>query len=117
MSRSVWKGPFVDPSLLKKVEKLKPTNSGIIVDFLDQVLMGATLDCPFNFSTFLSKLGSTNGPFHTDLDINYFLFFFLEIINLFVLLFFLVFKPFADCPHGETGLLPPDVLPSPPPCG
>ena len=25
MSRSVWKGPFVDPSLLKKVEKLKNT--------------------------------------------------------------------------------------------
>ena len=23
MARSVWKGPFVDPSLLKKVEKLK----------------------------------------------------------------------------------------------
>jgi len=23
MSRSVWRGPFVDPSLLKKVEKLK----------------------------------------------------------------------------------------------
>ena len=23
MSRSVWKGPFVDPSLLKKVEKLR----------------------------------------------------------------------------------------------
>ena len=23
MSRSVWKGPFVDPSLLKKVENLK----------------------------------------------------------------------------------------------
>ena len=23
MSRSVWKGPFVDPSLLKKVEKIK----------------------------------------------------------------------------------------------
>ena len=23
MSRSVWKGPFVDPSLLKKVDKLK----------------------------------------------------------------------------------------------
>ena len=27
MSRSVWKGPFVDPSLLKKVEKLKNTPS------------------------------------------------------------------------------------------
>ena len=23
MSRSVWKGPFVDPSLIKKVEKMK----------------------------------------------------------------------------------------------
>ena len=23
MTRSVWKGPFVDPSLLKKVEKQK----------------------------------------------------------------------------------------------
>ena len=23
MSRSVWKGPFVDPSLIKKVERLK----------------------------------------------------------------------------------------------
>ena len=23
MSRSIWKGPFVDPSLLKQVEKLK----------------------------------------------------------------------------------------------
>ena len=31
MSRSVWKGPFVDPSLLKKVEKLKSkTNSAPI---------------------------------------------------------------------------------------
>ena len=27
MSRSVWKGPFVDPSLLKKVEKLKTQSS------------------------------------------------------------------------------------------
>ena len=27
MSRSVWKGPFVDPSLLKKVEKHKEKNN------------------------------------------------------------------------------------------
>ena len=27
MSRSVWKGPFVDPSLLKKVERLKGKTS------------------------------------------------------------------------------------------
>ena len=26
MSRSIWKGPFVDPSLLKKVEKQKSQN-------------------------------------------------------------------------------------------
>jgi len=31
MSRSVWKGPFVDPSLIKKVEELKgKTNSAPI---------------------------------------------------------------------------------------
>jgi len=27
MARSVWKGPFVDPSLLKKIEKLKGQTS------------------------------------------------------------------------------------------
>ena len=27
MARSVWKGPFVDPSLLKKVEKLKSSRN------------------------------------------------------------------------------------------
>ena len=27
MARSTWKGPFVDPSLLKKVEKLKTQSS------------------------------------------------------------------------------------------
>ena len=27
MSRSIWKGPFVDPSLIKKVEKLKGSTS------------------------------------------------------------------------------------------
>tara|TARA_Y100000590_G_scaffold421734_1_gene525747 strand:- start:1060 stop:1437 length:378 start_codon:yes stop_codon:yes gene_type:complete len=27
MSRSVWKGPFVDPSLIKKVEKMKNQTS------------------------------------------------------------------------------------------
>ena len=29
MSRSVWKGPFVDPSLIKKVEKQKNQGSSI----------------------------------------------------------------------------------------
>ena len=29
MARSVWKGPFVDPSLIKKIEKLKNTTKNI----------------------------------------------------------------------------------------
>ena len=70
MARSVWKGPFVEESLIKKVEKLKPTKSGIIVDFLDHVLIGFLLGSFLIFSTFLIKLSSTNGPFQTDLAIN-----------------------------------------------
>ena len=31
MSRSVWKGPFVDPSLIKKVEKLKGATNKYII--------------------------------------------------------------------------------------
>ena len=49
MSRSVWKGPFVDPSLLKKVEKHKSQSSSmpiktwsrssmIIPDFVGQTI-------------------------------------------------------------------------------
>ena len=29
MSRSIWKGPFVDPSLIKKVEKQKTTGATV----------------------------------------------------------------------------------------
>ena len=29
MARSVWKGPFVDPSLIKKIEKLKNTTKNM----------------------------------------------------------------------------------------
>ena len=32
MSRAVWKGPFVDPSLLKKIEKLKGQTTGAPID-------------------------------------------------------------------------------------
>lgn len=38
-------------------------------------------------------------------------------IYLSVLLFFLVFKPLDNCPHGEHEGFPPDALPSPPPIG
>ena len=50
MTRSVWKGPFVHPSLLKKIDKLKETpnkkpiktwsrNSTIIPDFVGHSFM------------------------------------------------------------------------------
>src|SRR5882762_6463999 len=38
-------------------------------------------------------------------------------INLSVRLLFRVLYPRVGCPHGVTGCLPPEVLPSPPPCG
>src|SRR6185503_19261174 len=83
-----------------------------------------------------------NGPFFTDLAIvfrslvsgfwflvgagpktrnhkpetkNYF--FPLRTMNLSVRLLFRVLYPRVGCPHGVTGFRPPEVLPSPPPCG
>src|SRR5580704_1306700 len=38
-------------------------------------------------------------------------------INLSVRLLFRVLYPRVGWPHGVTGCLPPEVLPSPPPCG
>ena len=49
MTRSIWKGPFVHPSLLKKIDKLKESpnkkpiktwsrNSTIIPDFVGQTI-------------------------------------------------------------------------------
>ena len=38
-------------------------------------------------------------------------------MNLSVTLLDLVLYPLVGTPHGDTGSLPPDVLPSPPPCG
>src|SRR6201991_3398159 len=50
----------------------------------------------------------------------YFLFFRacrLETMNLLVDLFLRVFLPLVGKPHGVTGCRPPEVRPSPPPCG
>src|ERR1700730_9948203 len=38
-------------------------------------------------------------------------------MNLSVALFDRLFLPLVALPHGLTGCRPPDVLPSPPPCG
>src|SRR5258707_15880480 len=41
----------------------------------------------------------------------------LEMMNLVVDLFLRVFLPLVGKPHGVTGCRPPEVRPSPPPCG
>src|SRR5579859_2676009 len=41
----------------------------------------------------------------------------LKRMNLLVDLLWRVFLPLVGLPHGVTGWRPPDVLPSPPPCG
>src|SRR3954447_14963521 len=41
----------------------------------------------------------------------------LDTMNLSVRLFERVFLPLVGTPHGDTGWRPPDVRPSPPPCG
>src|SRR5438128_6544 len=72
-------------------------------------------------SAFLSRYPSTNGPFQTERAMGaYFLFFRawrLETMNLVVDLFLRVFLPLVGKPQGVTGCRPPEVRPSPPPCG
>src|SRR5438128_12152059 len=58
---------------------------------------------------------STQAPFFTERG-NYLTLRSLTII-FFVRLLRRVLYPRVGCPQGVTGLRPPDVLPSPPPCG
>src|SRR3977135_4018349 len=54
-----------------------------------------------------------NGPFFHDRAI----YLRLLTMNCAVRLLLRVFAPLVGLPHGVTGCRPPDVLPSPPPCG
>ena len=64
----------------------------------------------FDSQTRNQKLGTRNHKPET-------YFFPLRTMNLSVRLLFRVLYPRVGCPHGVTGFRPPDVLPSPPPCG
>ena len=92
MTRSIWKGPFVHPSLLKKIDKLKDTpnkkpiktwsrNSTIIPDFVGHSFMihNGKSFIPITISEEMvgHKLGCTKGPFQTDLVIIFCSFFLL----------------------------------------
>ena len=59
----------INNNIRSSVRKLTPTKSGIIVDFLDQVLIGIFLGSVLYLSTFFIKLSSTKGPFQTALAI------------------------------------------------
>src|SRR5215468_3553161 len=73
-------------------------------------------------SAFLSRKPSTKGPFHTERAMarpSYFFFraWRLATMNLVVDLLRRVFLPLVGKPQGVTGWRPPEVRPSPPPCG
>src|SRR4029077_4415383 len=64
---------------------------------------------------------STNGPFQTERTMSGVPYFFrlwrLMRMNRLVDLWERVFLPLVGLPHGVTGCRPPEVRPSPPPCG
>src|SRR3979409_2244080 len=72
-------------------------------------------------SAFLSREPSTNGPFQTERTMSGVPYFFrlwrLMRMDLLVGLFGGVFLSFVGFPRGVTGGRPPEVRPSPPPCG
>src|SRR5688500_20280756 len=86
----------------------------------DQVLIGARPPLSCASSAFFSRCSSTNGPFQTERAISGYLFFFAwreRMIILSVCLLWRVRAPFVGLPPGVTGGRPPEVRPSPPPCG
>src|SRR5579871_56581 len=93
-----------------------PTNCGWMVERRDQVRTTFFSFLSFMSATFFIRWSSVNGPFLSDLLIAYFFTFRLT-IHLSVRLLLRVLKPRVGWPQGVTGCRPPEVLPSPPPCG
>src|ERR1043165_9953612 len=90
-----------------------------MVERRDQVLIGAWVFASCAASAFFSSDSSTNGPFQTERAMDY-LFFFAwrdRMIILSVALLLRVRAPLVGLPQGVTGWRPPEVRPSPPPCG
>src|SRR5690349_24948383 len=93
-----------------------PMKSGRMVERRDQVRSTFFSFLAFMFATFTLRCSSVNGPFFSDLLMCYFLAFLLT-IHLSVRLLLRVLNPRVGWPQGVTGCRPPEVLPSPPPCG
>src|SRR5581483_10438186 len=100
-----------------------PTNSGVIIERRDHVLIGFFEPVAFSFVIFSSKWVSTNGPFLIERPINRYLCFIgrpsrrTRIKRFDSLRLLRVFLPFVMTPQGVTGCPPPEVLPAPPPIG
>src|ERR1043165_488863 len=94
-----------------------PTNSGKMVERRDQVRITFFSLVAASTATLVSRCVSVNGPFFTDLPIAYLFLLLCVTIHLSVRLLLRVLNPRVGCPHGVTGCRPPEVLPSPPPCG
>src|SRR6185437_10789655 len=97
---------------------VRPTISGRIIERRDQVLIGRLLLLWFAASTFLRRCRSMNGPFLSERGISMSPYLVRRrTISFCVRLLLRVLKPLVGVPHGLTGWRPPEVRPSPPPCG
>src|SRR5215467_7988601 len=94
-----------------------PTNSGRIVERRDHVRTTFFSLAAVSTAIFVSRWVSVNGPFLTDLPIPYLFLLLCVTIHLSVRLLLRVLKPRVGWPQGVTGWRPPEVFPSPPPCG
>src|SRR6516165_3735109 len=99
-----------------------PINSGMMVERRDQVRTTFFSFFSFMSATFFIRWSSTNGPLCNERPMRYlfsaYLFLaFLVTIHLSVRLLLRVLNPRVGWPQGVTGCRPPEVFPSPPPCG
>src|SRR5512134_3478536 len=94
-----------------------PTMSGMIVDRRDHVFTTLRSFRLFISSTLLRSGASTNGPLEIERAIAYLACFLRRTMNLSVRGAFRVFFPLVGTPQGVHDGRPPDVRPSPPPCG
>src|SRR5712664_4105572 len=85
-----------------------------MVERRDQVFTTLRSLAAFICSIFLSRWSSTNGPFLSDRAIGYLR---LLMMKPWVRLLLRVLAPLVGLPQGVTGCRPPEVFPSPPPCG
>src|SRR5262245_13990560 len=94
-----------------------PTISGTMFERRDHVLTTFLSNVLLRSSTSRLRCSSTNGPLPTERAIDLSRHFRRRTMHAAVRGLFRVFLPFVGTPQGETEGRPPEVFPSPPPCG